>query len=151
LRNILQLLGFGKIQDSCWASPYDYSDFVYNLCKRRSILNYVCLYEGSFFAGKDMNILIDEAWKMEEIKDNYLEVFDNCKQLLERINTKNIEKKSLRDNYVKIFNLFKQTTGRDHFLPEQFLIDWPLKKTEVMLRQLASEIFKINNLPKMLL
>jgi len=142
LRGVLGLLGFGKIQDSCWASPYDHSDFIYNFCKQRGIVDYVCLYEGKFFAGKDINALINEAWKLSEIKDNYLNIFNDSEELLNKIRMNRIGPKELRDSYVSIYNLFKLTIVSDPFLPQQFLEGWPFKKTEDSLNALAHEIFK---------
>jgi len=146
LRSILGLLGFGKIQDSCWASPYDYSGFVYDLAKRRGIVDCICLYEGKFFAGREINSLINEAWKIEDIKDNYSKVFSHSEELLGKLTMRNIELKDVRKEYVEIYNLFRETTESDPFLPAQFLIDWPFQRVENKVKELALGIFKNSNL-----
>ncbi|MFA5337096.1 MAG: PaaX family transcriptional regulator C-terminal domain-containing protein [Candidatus Omnitrophota bacterium] len=142
LRNTLKLLGFGKIQDSCLASPYDYSYFVYDICKKRGIADCVCLYEGKFFAGKNTDILIKEAWGLEEIKKNYHNIIASISGLLSRINHKNVALKDFYEEYLDIYDLFKKTVIQDPFLPEQFLIDWPFGEAESKFKILASSVFK---------
>ncbi|HIE36409.1 MAG TPA: hypothetical protein EYP89_04130 [Candidatus Omnitrophica bacterium] len=56
LRDFLKELGFGKVQESCWVSPYDFSSLLYEFCKFHKILKYICIYEGKFFAGKNIDL-----------------------------------------------------------------------------------------------
>ncbi|MCK9614628.1 MAG: hypothetical protein M0R48_03885 [Candidatus Omnitrophica bacterium] len=142
LRITLKLLGFGKIQDSCLASPYDYSYFVYDLCKKRGIADYICLYEGKFFAGKNTDMLIKEAWNLGKIKENYHKVITAIDDLSGKIGGGRTDLKDFYKEYIDIYNLFKETVMQDPFLPEQFLIDWPFKETENKFKILASSVFK---------
>lgn len=142
LRATLRALGFGKIQDSCLASPYDYSYFLYELCKKRGITNSVCLYEGKFFAGKNIDVLIKEAWNLDKIKENYHNIINAIDALSGKINAQSPTLKDFYEEYMDIYDLFKNTVAQDPFLPEQFLIDWPFRETENKFKILAPLILK---------
>ncbi|MCD6539117.1 MAG: CRISPR-associated endonuclease Cas2 [Candidatus Omnitrophica bacterium] len=71
LRKFLKNLGFGKVQNSCWVSPYDYSREVSLFSQEQKILNYICIYEGKFFAGKKIDLLVEDIWSLNELFNEY--------------------------------------------------------------------------------
>jgi phenylacetic acid degradation operon negative regulatory protein len=145
LRSLLQLLGFGKIQYSCWVSAYDYSKLIYDACKKRGIEQCICLYEGKFFAGKNIDELVESAWNLEETKANYETVSESCAALAEDVSRNRRPLKEIYKDYVQVYNLFKETAANDPFLPQQFLLDWPYKKAEEELKNFSLTALKKAN------
>jgi phenylacetic acid degradation operon negative regulatory protein len=135
----LRSLGFGKLQKSSWVSPYDYSDIIYEICKSKGIMNYICIYEGKFFAGKDIDTLIEDAWNLSVLKDKYLRIISQSEELIDRIKSRE-EIKDIYGDYLSLCDLFKATAVEDPFLPPSFLIKWPYIDAEKKLKELTSVI-----------
>jgi phenylacetic acid degradation operon negative regulatory protein len=124
LRRYLKELGFGKIQGSCWVSPYNLSSQLHEFCESEDILRYICLYEGKFFAGKSIDALVEETWGLNAINAEYKEFISLCKESAEKIKQKDANVRSCCDVYFKVYVMFARITGKDPFLPKDFLTGW---------------------------
>ena len=118
LRRLLQLLGFGKIQASAWASPYDYSNLIYELCKKRNLLDYICLYEGKFFAGKEIDVLAKKAWDLKNIKGSYQEIVERCEFILDEKEQKPFS--DICNEYFLFITCLSKQPQTIHFYPRSF-------------------------------
>jgi len=141
-RYFLKDLGFGKVQESCWISPYDFSSLIYEFAKKEKILSYICIYEGKFFAGKNINKLVEEIWQLEKINTKYREIIELCKKAIEKVETEELSQKECFKTYHELFSLFKEILLEDPFLPEEFLIKWPRKDLEKYFEKFSKIVAK---------
>lgn len=134
LRRYLKELGFGKIQESCWVSPYDFSSQIHNFCATQKSLSHICIYEGNLFAGKDIDNLVEEVWRLKQLNEEYKKFIDVCKEGLEKIETEELNPKECYNVYFQLYSTFAETIRKDPFLPRVFVKDW--------LRESAERLFK---------
>jgi phenylacetic acid degradation operon negative regulatory protein len=121
LRDFLKELGFGKVQESCWVSPYDFSSLLYEFCKFHKILKYICIYEGKFFAGKNIDLLVEEIWHLRDLNRKYEEFINLCKKEIEVIEIEELNSKECYERYYKVYKIYKNLVEDDPFLPDRFL------------------------------
>jgi phenylacetic acid degradation operon negative regulatory protein len=138
LRRLLQDLGFGKIQLSSWASPYDFSSLIYDAAKERNFTDYLCLYEGTFFAGMDIERLVKQAWPLDDLRERYESLLNRIDELRSVVQQKDIH--SLIDNYAHVYQDYKELCQADPFLPNVFLNDWLYKEVEGEVHRVCKEI-----------
>jgi len=141
LKNFLKELGFGMVQQSCWVSPYDFRSQIYDYCLQRKILDYLCIYKGEFFAGKDVERLVKEAWPLESIKQEYKIIKKRLEYLIEDLETKDIPLKQRWENYADIYDSYKNVLRKDPFLPTRLLLDWPRESIDKLIRKLSKIIW----------
>ncbi|MDD5585191.1 MAG: PaaX family transcriptional regulator C-terminal domain-containing protein [Candidatus Omnitrophica bacterium] len=137
LRNYLKQFGFGKIQGSCWVSPYDLSAQLHEFCERERILRYICLYEGKFFAGKSIDILVEETWSLNAINAEYKEFIGLCRASAEKIKEKDINARNCCDIYLRTHAAFTRITRKDPFLPNNFLKAWHREEAEESFKEFS--------------
>lgn len=142
LRLYLKNLGFGKIQGSCWVSPYDFSGQIHAFCANLNILRYICLYEGKFFAGKNTDVLVEEVWGLNKIHRQYQEFIELCESSQEKIRKNDILPHECCKVYFKIYSAFSELTRNDPFLPRDFLKKWPYMKTEDLFNNFSRLVAK---------
>lgn len=130
LRRYLKDLGFGKIQGSCWVSPYNFSSQIYEAANTYGLLNYLCIYEGNFFAGKNTDDLVEEVWGLKKINGKYQNVIDICNKNRELIETKELTPKERYKLYFEVYELFIEALRSDPFLPKVFLRFWLRDKAQ---------------------
>lgn len=142
-RNYAKNLGFGMIQQSCWASPYDWADSIDVFCRQEKISRGICLYEGTFMTGEDIDETVERAWKISALSLAYENILAETKNYLRAIRTKNIEFKEYYSHYCRLFSRYKTTLAHDPFLPKEFSPVWQTReRTENALRELVGELFK---------
>lgn len=137
LRYCLKQLGFGMVQESCWVSCYDYSKVLYDFFKDKGILDYICIYEGKFYAGMDIDRLINRVWNLHNLFDGYQSLIEFCKESIEFIKTEDAEPRAYYQRYHKIYKEYRQLLYRDPFLPDTFVPRQLRKKTECMVDKLT--------------
>lgn len=134
-------LGFGKIQESCWASCYDQTKQIREFCDQRGILKNVCIYEGAFFAGKNEIALVEEAWKLNELAAAYRDIEERARALIRDVKTEDVPLREYFLKYVELFADYKALLVRDPFLPKSFSSSWSLReKAENALTGLLSNL-----------
>jgi phenylacetic acid degradation operon negative regulatory protein len=142
LRSYLKSLGFAKIQGSCWVSPYDFSSQVYEFCRHYELLNYICLYEGKFFAGRNIDNLVEELWNLNKLDQEYQNVIELCNKSKEIVETENLKVQQYYDIYFKAYSLFSNVLKKDPFLPKNFLKSWPREKAENLFQKFSRAVYK---------
>ncbi len=128
LRRFIQDLGLGKIQKSCWVSPYDFSRRIIDFCRKEGLLEYICFYKGVFWAGKDIGKLLDAAWGIEGLFCEYRNFIKQCREKMSRVRNNSLSFKEGYSEFTKLKRTYKSLLEADPFLPRRFLMDWPRKE-----------------------
>jgi DNA-binding transcriptional regulator PaaX len=128
LRRYLKNLGFGKVQHSCWMSAYNFSPQIHLFCQMNRLTDYICIYEGKFFAGKAIDRLVDEVWDLTKLHSSYKSIVEEANSYIRKIETQHISFKEAYHNYYLLFSDFKQALLSDPFLPKEFSEIWKLRK-----------------------
>ncbi|MCD6539820.1 MAG: CRISPR-associated endonuclease Cas2 [Candidatus Omnitrophica bacterium] len=137
LRTFLIDLGFGRVQDSCWVSPYDYSKQIYEFSVEEKILNEICIYEGKFFAGKNIDSLVKELWDLERLSDNYKRLLKESLSAIEFVKTEETGLKEYYGLYHNLYKFYRHLLNVDPFLPGEFIKHNLRDKTEKVFNKLA--------------
>lgn len=142
LRDYLKYLGFGKIQGSSWASPYDFSAEIHTFCNEQKILEHICIYEGKVFTGKDIDKFVQGAWRLEELNNEYQAFIELCNVSLERVATEKITPKDCCELYFKVYSSYVAAIQKDPFLPNDFTPNFPRKKVEHLFKRFCEVVSK---------
>lgn len=140
LRCFINNFGFGRVQDSCWISAYDYSKEMSGFLKEEGISKYLCLYEGRFFSGKDINSLVEEVWKLKDMSKRYRRFIDKCREGIEFAETKEVGIKEYYKVYHDIYKEYRKILDDDPFLPDEFLKNNLRPKAEKFFNRFAKLI-----------
>jgi len=143
LRVFISELGFGKIQESCWASAHDFNTPIYDFCREHKLIDCICLYEGKFFAGKNIDELIKNAWDLTAIAAEYTQLIASCKENIETITRNKSKPIECFRVYYEVYSSYQKVIGRDPYLPDEFLRNWPRGKAEEAFRDLAAEVSRV--------
>ena len=146
LRKFLKNLGFGKVQDSCWVSPYDYSREVSFFSQEQKILNYICIYEGRFYAGKKIDLLVEDIWSLNELFNEYEDFIKVCEKIKGAIITEKMSLKEYYKFYSELCGWFRILNNKDPFLPREFLRKDLRTKAENVFDKLGKEIIRSINI-----
>lgn len=125
LRRFIAELGFGKLQGSNWVSPYDYVPKLHEFCAKEKILPYICLYEGRFFSGKNIDDLVEQVWGLARISAEYKSVIDTCAQAEEELKRNTAAPQKCFDIYFEVYGAYAAVVKNDPCLPKEFLKHWP--------------------------
>lgn len=128
LRNFLKDLGFGKVQASCWVSCYDFSSEIHHFCKEKRLIDYICIYEGTFFAGKSVDGLTEEIWGLNEFYSAYKNITAKVKEYMRIIQTEETLFKDYYRKYCNLFVKYKHLMLADPFLPKEFSSIWKIRE-----------------------
>lgn len=121
LRHFIRQLGFGMVQRSSWISCYDYLAILGEFFNDEKISDYICIYEGKFYAGKNIDVLVEKVWNLQELFDSYHSFIDSCREAIEFIKT---EEKGLFSYYKRYHTIYRQYAAilyKDPFLPDALL------------------------------
>lgn len=142
LRQFIRELGFGMVQESCWVSSYDYSDVLYDFLQKKKILDYVCMYEGKFYAGKSIDILVEEVWKLKSLSERYEVLINSCKETSDAIMKNPLTTQKYYQMYYQLYDEYIRLLKLDPFLPDKFLKAQLFVKAEGVFNSVARLIAK---------
>ncbi len=128
LRKYLVGLGFGRVQDSCWVSPYDFSSEVYAFSLENKIKDYICIYKGEFFAGRDLDKLVEDVWALNSFYIEYKSIVKDAKDCIREIEIEGMSFKSSYEKYCSLFLRYKDLLLSDAFLPKDFSNIWKIRE-----------------------
>lgn len=115
LRNNLIDLGFGKMQNSNFISPYNFLGDVEKVVKELDLEPYVILAISNKLGKESSKILAEKVWKISEIQKRYLEFIDEFEQ-------------KENPSYFEVFFKYHSILKDDPRLPNDLLpSDWPAK------------------------
>ena len=123
LRRRLLKLGFGRLQDSTYLSPYDFDPALFG--------NGIFFMEAKQKHLGDPKQLADKIWHLDQLATDYRQVTD---RLTTRFGIKDAKK---RDEFLrKTHQEFLEIFITDPFLPPELLpVDWPAAKCRKFLLQ----------------
>ncbi len=142
LRFYIKSLGFGKLQESCWISPYDFSSQLHVFCRQKGILQHIYLYNALFFSGKDISRAVNEIWNLLKLKERYEAIITKVTEEIEEIKAEDVALKLSLRNYTKLYREYKDIINNDPFLPKEFVKNWPRHKAEVLINKLSDLLSK---------
>jgi len=111
-RENLILLGFGKLQNSVWISPYNFLGDVEKIIKELNLSPYIILAISDKVGRIESKILAEKIWKVSEIQKDYREFIS---QFGEKENPSPLE----------VFFKYHSILRKDPRLPKELLPeDW---------------------------
>ena len=124
LRRQLIKMGFGRLQNSSYISPYDHGKEFLDFLQVKGLSGQVLLLESKQkYLGKPKG-LAEKVWDLSAIAKEY-------EKIVERLSTRfGIRDKRKREEFLKkIYQRYLKILMRDPFLPQELLpTDWPAEK-----------------------
>ncbi|MFH1771282.1 MAG: CRISPR-associated endonuclease Cas2 [Candidatus Omnitrophota bacterium] len=142
LRRYIKDLGYGKVQDSCWVSCYDFGDQLYRFARQENILDYLCIYEGKFFIGKKIDDMVEEIWQLKKLHKRYDELIKNCSEAIETVRTRDAEASQWYSLYYYLYKDYIAILKDDPCLPVEFLKGRSRHNAESIFKKFVSCISK---------
>ena len=124
LRKEILKQGFGRLQNSTYISPYEFSKSFMNFLQVKGLVGSVLLMEAKQKHLGNPKMLAGKVWELGDIQKEYLSV-------IERLSTRfGISDKRKREEFLKkIYSKYLKTVIKDPFLPKELLSkDWPAEK-----------------------
>jgi len=113
LREYLRILGFGKLQNSIWISPYNFLGDIGKTIEEQNLTPYVILSISDKVGQLTSKMLAEKVWKISEIQEEYQKFIAEFK---EKINPSPLQ----------VFFQYHSILQRDPRLPKELLPeDWP--------------------------
>lgn len=121
LREKLKNLGFGRLQQSIYISPYDFEEDIVEFLESHKLLGKAFVLTAKHHLMGDAQILAEHVWKLDELNEEYQEMLDK----LEKIKTPKVDlekkQKAVQQLRIEYFDLLL----RDPLLPKELLPkDW---------------------------
>lgn len=115
LRSILIRLGFGKLQNSVWISPYNFLGNVEKEVKKFALTPYVVLSISNKVGRQEAKFLAERLWKISQIYNEYQNFI--------------IKAKNHKESPLKLIFSYQAILRKDPMLPKELLpADWPGKE-----------------------
>lgn len=130
LREKLKDFGFGNLGNSIWISPYNIISNVVSKADKMGISQYVDIFEGEYFPEYDEKGLLERAWQLEDLREDYenyiREYSDKLNKLKKRIEDNDIEgSKVFAERFLSMAEYIDVSLD-DPMLPVEILPDnWP--------------------------
>jgi CRISPR-associated endonuclease Cas2 len=115
LRRNITKLGMGLLQNSVWISPNDIKDEVEQIKKRLNLENQLRFFEVTRNSAIDKTI-IEKAWNLPEIEDDYKQFNFNTVRLLKYISKEINPRYSIK----KLIYLYALILNNDPIMPSEF-------------------------------
>lgn len=112
LREELKGLGFGKLQESVWISPFPIENEINDYLHQRKILGEILVCRAELLVG-DPKRIASRVWRLEELSDEYAQLRDFWFYL------KPAEKN--KRNAFEFQRRYFEILWKDPFLPKEFL------------------------------
>ncbi len=121
-REKLKKLGFGRLQDSVWISPYNFLANIESLVEFHNMESWVIPSVTNKLGREDSQELAGRVWHLEEINKKYKEFFSKYKKLSQKVEELKVDKLKIQMEYLNILKDDPQLPG--DLLPD----DWYGKK-----------------------
>lgn len=128
LRKELKGLGFGFWQKSTWISPFNVGPELHRFLMKKSFVGVVSVMEARQLYGIDDKKVASQAWPLERIEKEYLEVIDKWHRILKNRNT---DPAALRKAGRELLDKYLEIKNKDPQLPPELLpTGWPATKVK---------------------
>lgn len=111
LRENLRILGFGKLQNSIWISPYNFLGDVEKIVREYDLTPYVILSISDKVGQVESKILAERIWRISEIQKEYQEFITEFKGKENPLSS-------------EIFFRYHSISQRDPHLPKELLLEY---------------------------
>lgn len=146
-RRHIKNLGFGMAQQSCWVNAYDFTGEIDYFCRPNKMSDYICLYEGGFLTGKNVDAMVEQIWKISDLFSAYETIVSSTEEYLRVIRTQNISFPEYYLKYCELFQKYKAALRHDPFLPKEFTSVWHKRNlAENKLHLFLQLLFKEKNI-----
>jgi len=135
LREKLKELGFGKLQESVWISPYHFEEDLKEFLQETGYLDYVFVMRATRILGKSLKEKAGDIWRLKDLNSEYEKIILEADRILKG-ESDVIGLKKIWDGYFKVL-------AKDPILPSEFLpSDWKRKDAYEMLQNLSHTLIK---------
>ena len=124
LRKEILKQGFGRLQDSTYISPYEFSKSFMNFLQVKGLSGSVLLMEAKQKHLGNPKMLASKVWGLDKVSKEY-------NQLIDKLSTRfGISDKRKREEFLKkIYSEYLDVVIKDPFLPSELLpSDWAAEK-----------------------
>src|SRR3989344_1477014 len=129
LREKLKELGFGKLQESVWISPYHFEDDLKEFLQETGYINDIYVLKATKLLGNSIKANAKYIWNLGEINQKYSEVLAGVQKI--------ISKKIDPGKAGGVWNLYFETLATDPLLPKELLpSNWKQPEAKIMLDKL---------------
>lgn len=136
-REKLKKLGFGRLQDSVWISPYNFLANIESLVEFHDMESWIIPSVTDKLGREDSQQLAGRVWHLEEINKKYKEFFSKYKKLSQKVEELKADKLKIQMEYL---NILKD----DPQLPEDLLPDdWHGKKAHKLYQKILRRSEKV--------
>jgi len=126
IRKKLQQVGFAQLQKSLYISPHPINSSLIKLINNLNLAEQVLVFQGKQKHFKPSPEVINQLWKLDDIKQNYLQIIKSSQKKLGSINQQ------------KIIQSYLNTVAKDPHLPFELLsTNWPAKKAKQAIKNLT--------------
>lgn len=136
IRLKLKELGFGMLQKSVWVSPHDVIVDFREYIRGKGLEDSVFAFETSYLLAGDPRTLAEKIWKLNEINQQYEEVFialEKLKRMYIELCDRNKQytmEEKMENEFTDLKIRYLQVLLSDPFLPSQLLpMSWSREKT----------------------
>lgn len=133
LREKLKELGFGKLQESVWVSPYHFEDDLKDFLEENDYINYIFVIRASRVLGISLEAKASEIWPIEKLNSKYKKIIADVGKL------KDLEP---RTNEIKmIWSRYFEVLSEDPILPKNLLpSDWAQPEAKRVVEELVGSV-----------
>lgn len=128
LRKELGWSGFGFLSNSCWVSPNDLKEQVYDMFERYDISQYVDFFVTTYDGPKENKDLVQKCWNLSEINERFQQFIDAYLPRYELSKAK-IEQGEMEDGAcfverTQLVHVYRKFLFYDPGLPDELLPDF---------------------------
>ncbi len=138
LANRLRFLGFGSVQDATWVVPHDREKEVVDLLERLGVRNYAYVLTGRPAAALDIDVVIRQAWNLDEVDRQYREFIAEFSGLRSKRAQRALSDREAFVARTKAIHAFRGFPSLDPELPEELMAK-PGRRTNAI--ALFDEVF----------
>lgn len=135
LREKLRELGFGKLQESVWISPYHFEDDLKEFLQDSGYEDFVFVMKAERILGRDLKEKAEEIWSLKDINSEYEKIILGVEKI--------INGDSGEFNLKTVWEYYLNILAKDPVLPSEFLPpDWKQKQAYKVLKDLTTYFTK---------
>jgi len=122
LREKIERIGMGRLQESLYITPFDFGTDLQEFVQAHGLTDFVVVFEANHTFGEDSKALAWRVWKLKELQERYTKLLEQYREL-ESADAR--KKHALQVNY-------EQVLLEDPLLPRELLPDdwvgWEARK-----------------------
>jgi phenylacetic acid degradation operon negative regulatory protein len=123
LRRHLTALGFGNVSSAVWIAPARMQTAAVKAITGLDLAQYCAIFVGDYVAGQDLRTLLDQAWNIGELEENYASFLADNAALPDDAGLAGMDGHDAFVTYVGVLDRWRKLPYRDPGLPREVLPD----------------------------